>query len=165
MSGNGITMMGLAMFGAFFSGCSFNLETKVDIQAPPSEVWKHLTHFEAYPKWNSFIKKIEGKLEKGAKLRVTIQACESDPMEFTPKVLKVENEREFRWKGRVLMPGIFDGEHSFRIERLPGGASRLIQAEKFSGILVPFFKGMLKSKTRCGFEAMNKALKSRSEGW
>lgn len=164
MNGIGIKMMGLVMTGAVFSGCSFNLETKVDIQAPPSEVWKHLTQFNAYPQWNPFIKKIEGKLEKGARLKITLQACESDPMEFTPKVLRVEDEREIRWKGRLLMPGIFDGEHSFRIERLPGGASRLIQAESFSGILVPFFKGMLNKKTRCGFEAMNNALKSRAEG-
>lgn len=164
MSGNGITLMGLLMMGIALPGCSFNLETQVDIEAPPTEVWKHLTDFEAYPQWNPFVKKIRGKLEKGARLEITVQACESDPMNFKPKVLKVEDDRELRWLGRLLMPGIFDGEHSFRIEPLPDGASRLIQSESFSGILVPFFKGMLNKKTRCGFEAMNTALKSRSEG-
>ena len=37
-----------------------------------------------------------------------------------PTVLVVQPERELRWIGRLFIPGIFDGEHSFIIE--PQGA-------------------------------------------
>lgn len=77
-------------------------------------------------------------------------------------MLKAEPERELRWLGRVLLPGIFDGEHSFRIEPAGEGRVRFVQAERFSGVLVPLF-GKTLEKTKAGFIAMNEALKERAE--
>ena len=81
---------------------------------------------------------------------------------FKPTVRAVEANRELRWLGRLLVPGIVDGEHSLRIEPLQGGRSRFVQSERFSGILVGLLKGTL-AKTETGFEQMNAALKSRAE--
>jgi hypothetical protein len=67
-----------------------------------------------------------------------------------------------RWLGRLLFPGVFDGEHSLRIEPLDGGGSRFVQSERFSGLLVGLAKGTL-AKTEAGFENMNAALKARVE--
>ena len=39
-------------------------------------------------------------------------------MTFKPRVLNAEPERELRWLGHLLVPGLFDGEHSFTIEPL-----------------------------------------------
>ncbi len=83
-------------------------------------------------------------------------------MRFKPKVLAAEPGRELRWLGRLGLPGIFDGEHSFRLEPLPGGGTRLVQAERFRGLLVGLFGGTLE-KTKAGFEQMNRALKQRTE--
>ncbi len=58
-------------------------------------------------------------------------------MTFKPKVLAAARNRELRWLGRLIMPGLFDGEHSFRIEDR-GRSCRFHQTETFSGILVPF---------------------------
>ena len=71
-------------------------------------------------------------------------------------------ERELRWIGRFLVPGLFDGEHSLRIERLDNNRSRFVQSERFSGLLVGLVKGTL-AKTEAGFEQMNTALKARVE--
>jgi hypothetical protein len=60
------------------------------------------------------------------------------------------------------MPGIFDGEHSLRIEPLASGRSRFVQSERFSGLLVGLVKGTL-AKTEAGFGQMNAALKARVE--
>ena len=57
-------------------------------------------------------------------------------MTFKPTVLRVEPERELRWLGRLLLPGLFDGDHIFHIEPLAQTRSRFTQAERFSGILV-----------------------------
>ena len=83
-------------------------------------------------------------------------------MTFKPNVRAVEASRELRWLGRLLLPGVFDGEHSLRIEPLDGGRSRFVQSERFSGLLVGLFKGTL-AKTDAGFEQMNAALKARVE--
>jgi hypothetical protein len=74
-------------------------------------------------------------------------------------VLKAEPNRELRWLGRLLVPGLFDGKHIFIIE--PLGAERVcfIQREIFTGMLVPLLSGTLDR----GFEEMNQALKNRAE--
>ena len=79
-----------------------------------------------------------------------------------PTVRSVEPDRELRWLGRVLVPGIFDGEHSLRIEPVESTRSRFVQSERFSGILVGLVKGTLR-KPDTGFEQMNAALKERVE--
>jgi hypothetical protein len=76
--------------------------------------------------------------------------------------LVAEPRRELRWLGRLFVPGIFDGEHIFRIEPLEHGRSRFVQAERFSGVLVPLLRKTLE-QTRHGFEAMNEALRQRAE--
>ena len=73
-----------------------------------------------------------------------------------------EPGRELRWLGRLLAPGIFDGEHSFRIEPLAQGRLRFVQEESFRGLLVGLTGGTL-AKTESGFEQMNQALKARAE--
>jgi hypothetical protein len=83
-------------------------------------------------------------------------------MTFKPRVLGVEPDRELRWLGRLLLPGMFDGEHILHVEPLDQARSRFTQAERFSGILVAFFGGTL-DKTELGFEQMNVALKARVE--
>ena len=83
-------------------------------------------------------------------------------MTFEPTVVALAQERELRWRGRLLVPGLLDGEHAFRLEERVGGC-RLRQAERFSGILVPLFGAGLPEATRRGFEAMNAVLKARAE--
>ena len=73
-----------------------------------------------------------------------------------------EPGRELRWLGRPLVPGVFDGEHRFLIERLGEGRVRFVQEESFRGLLVALTGGTL-AKTESGFEQMNQALKARAE--
>jgi hypothetical protein len=61
------------------------------------------------------------------------------------------------------MPGLFDGDHLFSIERLGSSRIRFVQREIFSGLLVSFLMRGLDAKIRLGFEQMNQALKLRTE--
>ena len=81
-------------------------------------------------------------------------------MTFRPTVRAVEDGRELRWLGRFLVPGLFDGEHSFTLETLPGGRTRFVQSERFSGVLVGLL-GRTLERTEAGFHAMNEALAER----
>jgi len=125
-------------------------------------VWAVISDFAAYPEWNPFIRRARGELREGARLEVQIEPPQARATTFKPTVRSVEPNRELRWLGRLLVPGIFDGEHSLSIEPLDGNRSRFVQSERFSGILVGLAKGTLQ-KTGHGFEQMNAALKDRVE--
>jgi hypothetical protein len=138
------------------------LRREIEIDAPPERVWRVVTDFAAYPAWNPFIRRISGEPREGARLEVRIEPPGGRAMTFKPTVGAVEANRELRWLGRLLVPGIFDGEHMFRIEPLEDGRSRFVQSERFGGVLVGFVSGTL-AKTVAGFEQMNAALKARVE--
>jgi len=137
------------------------IETATDIAAPAGAVWRVLIDFAAYPDWNPFIRRLQGEPTVGTQLEVTLQPPGGSAMSFKPTVLVAEPGRELRWRGRVLVPGLFDGEHAFRLKAAPSGC-RFHHDELFSGLLVPLFGGML-AKTEQGFGAMNEALKRRVE--
>jgi hypothetical protein len=67
------------------------------------------------------------------------------------------------WLGRVVIPGIFDGEHVFTIDARDGKGVTLRQVERFTGVLVPFLARSLDRHTLPAFVKMNEALKARAE--
>jgi hypothetical protein len=142
---------------------SYLLQTEIEIDATPAQIWAILTDFAAYPAWNPFIKYIHGIPQQGDRLEVRIQPGGAKEMTFRPAVLTADAGRELRWLGSFLLPGVFDGEHRFVIEPLASGKARFQQSERFSGMLVPIFKGSLERDTKRGFEEMNRALKARAE--
>ena len=139
------------------------LRTEIVIAGTVSRVWDVLTDFATFPRWNPFIRRIDGVLAPRARLLVRIQPPGGRAMTFRPTVLRVEPERHFSWRGRTLLPGVFDGEHVFELEPAPGGHVRFVHAETFRGLLVPLLAGTLRTTTREGFEQMNAALKQRVE--
>jgi hypothetical protein len=138
------------------------LETSIEISAPVERVWSLLVDFSAYPRWNPFVRSIEGTASAGESLRVVIQSPGSGGMRFRPEVLACVPNRELRWKGRLWMAGFFDGEHYFKIEPRSEGVL-FTQGEVFSGLLVPLFRRSLDGATRRGFILMNEALKREAE--
>jgi hypothetical protein len=137
--------------------------TEIDIDATPERVWSILTDFAAYPSWNPFIRSISGDVQAGHRLTVSIQPVGGRAMTFRPTILLVQPTSELRWLGHLLFPGIFDGEHCFKIAASTSGGVRLTQAETFSGVLVALSKASLDRGTKPGFVAMNEALRARAE--
>ncbi|BBG02611.1 MULTISPECIES: SRPBCC domain-containing protein [Pseudonocardia] len=138
------------------------LSHSIDIDAPADRVWAVFTDTGSYPEWNPFMTKVEGDLITGSRLAVTIVPPGGRPNSFRPTVTTVEPERRLRWLGRLLLPGIVDGAHSFELEPLSPGTTRFTQSERFSGLLVPLLRGMLRS-AEAGFAEMNTALAARAE--
>jgi hypothetical protein len=140
-----------------------DLHSEIEIDAPAERVWHLLTDFASYPQWNPFIRSIRGQPIRGEGLEVRIEPPGGRGMTFKPKVLDAEDNRELRWLGHLLVPGLFDGEHSFTIESLAKNRVRFVQREAFKGLLVPLFARSLETNTQRGFEEMNRALKERAE--
>jgi len=110
------------------------LEASIEINAPAERVWSLLMDFPSYPRWNPFVRSIEGNPAAGESLKVFIQP-----------------------------PGLFDGEHYFKLEPKSSGRVLFHQGEVFSGLLVPLLRQSLDHETKQGFIAMNEALKREAE--
>jgi hypothetical protein len=139
------------------------LRSQVEIEAPAERVWQVLTHFDAYPDWNPFIRRVNGRPEVDEQLVVRMRPSGTKGMTFRPTVLKAEPNRQLRWLGHLLVPGLFDGEHIFEIEELDEDRVLFTQREIFRGLLVPLLARSLDRETQRGFEEMNRALRERAE--
>jgi hypothetical protein len=138
------------------------LHTEILIDATPETVWVTLMDFAAYPSWNPFIVRMEGKPEVGSKLNARLELPEGMGSDLTPMVTAVEANRSFEWLGVVGFKGIFDGRHQFTIEATANG-TKFTQSEQFTGILAPLLMRMIGAKTQAGFGLMNQAIKERAE--
>jgi hypothetical protein len=136
------------------------LEHVTDIQAPAATVWKVLTATGQYDQWNPFMPGLLGALRVGQRLTVTIRAGRRT-MTFRPIVTTFDEVAAIRWRGRLGLPGLFDGEHELRVEATGPGTSQFTQREWFRGVLVPLM-GRILDDTDAGFAAMNAALEARA---
>ena len=140
----------------------FALHTTIDINAPPARVWEILTDFPRYPEWNTFLRTMRGRPAVGEHLRMFIVSGRQR-MPFRTRVLVADPGRELRWIGHLVIPGLFDGEHSFTLEPIDNTGTHFHQDEEFHGILIPLLRRTLQTDALRSFEEMNAALKARAE--
>jgi len=136
------------------------INTEIVIKAKTEEVWAVLTDFDNYQKWNPFIKLIKGQVVVGNRITVRLEPPGASGMNIRPKVLAFVANKEFRWIGHLLLPGLFDGDHRFELVDNKNGTTTFKQSEKFKGLLIPLFKKMLDINTTNGFRQMNEKLKN-----
>jgi len=113
----------------------FSRETSVsiDIQANASVVWKLLTDASDFPRWNSTVTSIEGKIARGEKLGLKVKL---DPKRtFKLKVKEVITEKHMRWGDAM-------GNRDYTLTPIDGGVN-FTMTEKISGPLFPLFAGMI----------------------
>ena len=139
------------------------LHTEIEIQATPDHVWGTLTDFAAYPDWNPFIVQAAGQLVPDSRLELRMRLPGRRPTTFRPRVLEAAPAHRLRWLGNLLVPGLFDGDHSFTIEPTGPDRVRLTQQEEFRGLLAPLILAFIGKPTKAGFQLMNQALKTRVE--
>jgi hypothetical protein len=167
--------LGLTLFagtGACSSGAEepheglfrWSIATAVEIDAPPARVWEVLADLPAYSEWNPFIVEAAGKLAVGETLSLRMALPGRDPVTIEPRLLVVEPERELRWKGQLFLPGLFDGEHAFRLTALEGGRTRLDHSERFAGALLPLARLLIYQDTLESFRALDAQLARRATG-
>jgi hypothetical protein len=140
----------------------WKIATAVEIDAPPARVWKVLVDLPAYHEWNPFIVEASGNVAVGEELSLSMALPGHEPMAIQPRLLVVQPERELRWKGKLVLPGLFDGEHAFVLTPLEHGRTRLDHFEQFGGLLLPIARGMVYEATVQSFHALNVALAKRA---
>ena len=142
---------------------SRQLQAEVEVHGSAEQVWEVLTDFAAYHEWNPFIVQAAGTAEPGQTLELHMRSAGRRTTTIRPQVLEADPGRTLRWLGRLLVPGLFDGEHRFTIT--PAGLGRVVltQHEEFRGLLAPPLLAMIAKPTLASFHRMNQALKTRVE--
>lgn len=139
------------------------IDTQIDIDAPPQKVWDVLLDLPKWAEWNPFNPSVEGALEVGQKIKITVVPSGRRPMVFTAEVRVVRPYEEIVWGGGFL-GFLYQGDHAVWLDRLPDGGTRLRQRERMRGplVLVNLVLGLLQPTVR-GYHQMNEALKQRVE--
>ncbi len=138
------------------------LRTEIEIAAPAARVWETLIDFPRYAEWNPFIPEISGELRVGTQLQVVVAPPGGNELKFRPTLLVVDPCHQLRWRGKLFIKGLFDGEHFFQLVEVAPDRTRFVHGEDFSGILVKLL-GRALTQTARGFVFMNQALKQRVE--
>ena len=137
------------------------ITTHLTVNASAQDVWATLTDLAGYSTWNPFITDASGTVAVEERLNLTIQPPGGRALAFRPWVTAVEEHRYLEWLGRLAMPGIFDGRHSFQLTPMGVGRTLVQQSETCTGAFVPF-AGHRLARTQAGFVAMNEALAMRT---
>lgn len=161
----------VAVFGIACSGNTgttadglfrWTISTAVEIDAPPARVWSVLVDLPAYREWNPFIVEASGNVAVGEPLSLRMALPGRSPMAIKPRLLVVDPEHELRWKGRLVLPFLFDGEHAFVLTPLENGRTRVDHSERFVGVLLPIARRLVYDGTVQSFHALNAALAKRA---
>ena len=139
------------------------IQTQIEIDAPPATVWSVLTDFAGYPDWNPFVTSIEGSQAVGEQLTLRLEPPDARAATVRVTIRLFRANQEFRWLGKLGPPGIFEGEQHFRLEP-NGNGTTFHHGEQFRGLLAGPMLWFLRKRTERGFDAMNAALKARVEG-
>lgn len=135
---------------------TFSRETSVsiEIKAGADKVWAILTKAEDYPRWNSTIVSLEGKIAPGEKIR--LKSTLDEKRTFKLKVKEFQPKRRLVW-------GDSKGERIFTLSELPDGSVRFNMSEKIGGIMFPMYAKYIPPFDE-SFEQLAADLKKEAEG-
>jgi hypothetical protein len=141
---------------------SASISTSLTIDAPPHVVWRVLTDLDAYGSWNPFYPRAEGALVEGGSITLHAALPGGRTGASRCHIHTVRPDEELRWTSHLLLPGVMDADHRFRLVPVAAARTRLEQDETLRGLLVPV-AGSIVAQIRQGCEAMADALRARAE--
>ena len=115
----------------FSMACSVAL----NIRAPAARIWTLLSDAAGYPRWNSTVTKVEGRIGEGERLRLHVPGTERT---FTPTVSGVVPNERMTWTGGFFP--LFKGVRTFELKPCRDGSTDFVMEERFSGLVLPLAK-------------------------
>ncbi|WP_291727321.1 SRPBCC domain-containing protein [Bernardetia sp.] len=133
--------------------------TEIQIKASKEKVWQVLTDFQNYPSWNTFIRKLDGSPNMGAKIEAKMFPPVGLPMTFDGVICRNIPNQTLAWNGYMVARWLFAPTHIFEIEEKSENEVLFIHREEYEGAIIPLIKFMLPTLVGKGFELMNQDLK------
>jgi hypothetical protein len=125
------------------------------LNVPAEKAWALLEDFDNYSSWNSAIT-FKEKLVVGKTVIMKVSLA-GRKIKTPIKVLALKKNQELRWQGGIK--GLITGEHYFLIEKINEKSCKMIQGEKFSGVLMPIMWPLLKNNLNTLYEQTNEDIK------
>lgn len=140
------------------------VSTEVVVATPPEVVWDVLVDAAAWHEWCSVLVHRSGSPEIGERPTLGLTPPVGRAYDFSPTVLVRDEGRRLVWRGQTGPRGVFDGTHVFTLHEVADG-TRLVNAETFSGVLVPVLTRVLLDldDVADGFDVLNDELRRRAE--
>ena len=162
----------VVIFVLIFISCSYlwvkgqelhEIQTEIDIAAPPEKVWAYLSDIDAWQEWSPIINEASGDAEIGSTLTVTMIGREGqNGPTYQPNILSLVEHSYFHWRAVLISGLIMTNDKVFELEETDTG-TRLVHKELFSGMLVPIFGNKFEENVPPMLNAMNEALKKTIE--
>ncbi|HRF49451.1 MAG TPA: SRPBCC domain-containing protein [Anaerolineales bacterium] len=120
---------------------TFRMEYAISgaIHATPERIWALLTNAADFPRWNSTVTRIDGRIAAGEK--IALKARIAADRVFNLKVTDVEPNRSMVWRDGAAP--MFTGVRTFTLAPATDGATTFAMSEVFSGIMLPMIAGSL----------------------
>lgn len=159
-----ITIASVVLLLLALSFTGFEIRKEVVIDASPEKVWQTIIDFENYDRWNTQLQYLGGEVKPNGKLHLKLAVEGTAPYEFKPTISHWEVNKRFAWLAITGIPGVFDGEHFFELEKNGGDKTLVVNREEYRGILSLLMKNlpMMKEAPK-GFKKMNQELKNYIE--
>lgn len=129
------------MAKATLAKSAFRMEYAISgaIHATPERIWALLTNAADFPRWNSTVTRIEGRIAAGEK--IALKARIAADRVFNLKVTDVVPNRSMIWRDGAAP--IFTGVRTFTLAPAADGATVFAMAEVYSGLMLPLIAGSL----------------------
>ena len=118
---------------------SMGYEVSTNVKASPKKIWKILTDAPAYPKWNSTVISVAGKIGKDED--IVLKAKIAPDRDFELHVDEFLVNQKMVWKDGTA--GIFKGVRTFLLAPQKDGSTNVSMVENFAGAMLPMIKGSL----------------------
>lgn len=139
----------------------YKIEIKID--ASKEKVWKAITDFENYPKWNSVLRmQNNDSLIVGNKFHVTITQPNGKQSKFKAKIISKEKLESFVGTQTMFGKWFFKATHHFIVKEIDKKNTLFIQKWEFNGIIASLFRKQI-FKELAVFNTMNKEFKECAE--
>jgi hypothetical protein len=133
------------------------MSLRAEVRASAEQVWSLLADFGRLPFWNPVVRRVDGRRTTNGGRLVLRAWLGQRIVHFS--VFKSEPNRELRWRGRILFPGLLDDESVFVIESIDEERTWFTLQQVFTGLLVPLFDGSVESNARKGIQEIERALR------
>lgn len=107
--------------------------SKVAIRATPQRVWDLLTQLHDWPRWNTTVTGVVGKVAMGEKVVVRVKVAPGQA--FPVRVTTLEAPRKMVWRGGMPIGALFKGERTYLLHSTRDGEVEFSMEEVFDGLL------------------------------
>jgi hypothetical protein len=110
----------------------------INLKAKPERVWALMTNAGDFPRWNSTVKNIEGKIAMGQTIKLV--ATIAPQRTFNLNIIEFVPEKRMVWSDGNAM---FKGVRTYTLNGKSDGSTDFTMAEVYTGLMLPMIAGSL----------------------